>query len=72
MQLTRNGKKAMVTSVSEFVLAQPCVSFAVSDTSAKIVDPSNMNAANLTTGIYPSSRAIAAFITDNNFKLVFR
>ena len=51
MQLTRNGKKAMVTPVSEFILAQPCVSFAVSDTSAKIVDPSNMNAANLTTGI---------------------
>ena len=71
MQLTRNGKKAMVTSVSEFILAQPCVSFAVSDTSAKIVDPSNMNAANLTTGIYPS-RAMAAFITDNNFKLMLR
>ena len=50
MQLSKDGKKATVTSVSEFVLAQPCLSFAVSETCAKLVDPSHNVAANLTTG----------------------
>ena len=48
LQLFRDSdsSRASVKSISEFLLTQPCLSFAISDTSVKRVDASG----NLTTG----------------------
>ena len=56
LQLYRDSdtSRASVTCVSEFLLTQPCLSFAISDTSLKRVDTSQ----NLTTGQSGSSLCV--------------